>query len=282
VHNPFLSNIKQRFIAVDPIAGGQEVRIALKHVLRVDDTALIILTDDSISEGQQADLFNIIQRREAGEPLSRILGETEFWGLPMKITPDVLAPRNDTEILVERVLEYLRHNQSLNKPLSILDLGTGSGCISLALLSELSHASVLAVDYSAAALTIAQDNAQKNNLEARFQTLQSDWFDSIPFQKFDLIVSNPPYIPQEQIRHLSNEVQNHDPYLALSGGETGLACYKKILENAKNFLAPTGRIFFEIGYDQRLQLKELATQYGFTHYESYCDYGGHDRVIEIC
>ncbi len=230
----------------------------------IDDSRVIQINDD-------------LNRRLAGEPLSRIYGMREFWGLEFVLSADTLDPRQETELIVELAVKRLKDNP----PRSMLDLGTGTGCILISLLREFQEAKGLGVDISPGALQTAQENAQKNGVAARAQFIKSDWFDSVE-GKFDLIVSNPPYIARSVIPGLASEVRNHDPILALEGGEDGLEAYKKIFSSLFLFLNPGGLALFEIGFDQGETVVRLSEESNVSVRGVHRDLAGMARVVEIC
>ena len=195
---------------------GLETRLLLKHVLNVPDMDFIGGVERVVSDKESGQIETLIGRRLKGEPVSRIIGEREFWGLPFKITKDVLDPRADTETIIEIALQKYKNKP----PASVLDLGTGSGCILIALLHEWKETRGVGVDISEQALEIARENAKNNNVADRTEFIQNNWGDSIE-ESFALIVSNPPYIPSREIESLEKEVRNHDPILALDGGKDG-------------------------------------------------------------
>lgn len=268
-----------------------EVRKIVKEVTGLSESDFITLPNKEISQLHAQQSKDILERRMKGEPLTRILGVREFWGLEFEVTPDVLDPRPDTETLVERALRWIKQNYDIpsrpracvhgDKQISILDLGTGTGCIPIVLLSEMSNAKAMAVDKSPEALKVARRNAEKYKMSDRIEFVQSDWFESIKDQEFDLIVSNPPYIAESVIENLEVEVKNHDPILALSGGESGLDCYKKIISGLKSKLNEQNRAFLEIGYDQRKSVSRLVDDSNLRVVACHQDLAGHDRVLEI-
>lgn len=209
--------------------------------------------------------------------MARILGAWEFWGLPIRLAPETLVPRPDTEILVEAALATLSDRSA---PLRCLDLGTGSGCILAALLSELPRAFGIGLDRSSAALTMARHNLVANGLSGRAALAAADWCDPIR-GTFDLVVSNPPYIARNIIPTLQQEVRTHDPLAALDGGIDGLDAYRRILTGVRtvNVLAPAGTLALEIGYDQAAAVRGLAFAAGFTDRGLTRDLAGHDRVL---
>jgi release factor glutamine methyltransferase len=216
-----------------------------------------------------------VERRTRGEPPYRILGRRSFYGLEFKLSQATLEPRPDTEILVEAVLEELQGRE--NEPFAILDLGTGTGAICQALLSQLPNARGVGADLSPDALATAQENATLNGLSTRFEVRQSDWFEKMS-GTYDVIVSNPPYIAGKVIPLLEREVRDFDPHLALDGGDDGLDAYREIAAKARPFLKEGGLIAVETGFDQRRSVEEIFRKHGFRLIKARKDYGGNDRV----
>ena len=205
-----------------------------------------------------------------------ILGQWEFYGFPFKVGKGVLIPRGDTEILVETILEK-QQTESLK---TILDIGTGSGCIPISLGRYGSFSELLAVDISPKALGYAVKNAEFNQIPVKF--LESDLFSAVPVEykgKLDAIVSNPPYIPKKDIEELMTEVKDFEPLNALDGGEDGLDFYRSIVEQSGEWLRKDGWLFFEIGYDQGEALRELLQKQGFSEIRVIQDLAGLDRVV---
>ncbi len=261
-------------------AGIDTAEIDARYILeeRCGFTWSDILSDNGnqLSSEQLNLIKNDIEQRIGGKPLSRIHGVREFWGRPFEISEDTLDPRPDTETIIDLALGRFDKDASID----ILDLGTGSGCILISLLSEFQKSSGVGADVSRGALDMAVRNAKKNNVETRIRFINGSWFDAID-EKFDLIVSNPPYIRSDVIPTLSDEVKNHDPILALDGGEDGLAPYEIIFSQMKIFLKPDGIGLFEIGYDQKDDVMRLAEKYGFAQRCVHLDIAGNPRVVEI-
>ncbi|MGH1404444.1 MAG: peptide chain release factor N(5)-glutamine methyltransferase [Alphaproteobacteria bacterium] len=230
-----------------------------------------VLEPDVVQE-----IRNDIDVRLSGKPLSRIYCRNEFWGLPFQVNQHTLDPRSDTETIIDRALSLFDKDREIR----ILDLGTGSGCIVIALLSEFPKAKALAVDVSENALDCARDNAKLNKVDDRCEFLCGSWFESVE-GTFDLIVSNPPYIRSAVIPSLSPEVKNHDPILALDGGQDGLQPYKTIFSHLKTYLNPNGIGLFEIGYDQKDDVMRLSETTGFAQRTVHMDMAGNPRVVEI-
>ena len=223
----------------------------------------------SISKEDYNKIIKICQRRAGGEPISKIFKSANFYGLDFIVTKDVLSPRMDTERLVEMVLKYC------NSKTKILDIGTGSGVIAVTIAKKIG-AKVTAIDISEQALEVAKKNAEKNGVKISFK--KSDIFSSLKKEKFDIIVSNPPYIPSEDICSLDDEVKKYDPLCALDGGDDGLEFYRKIIGGAPNHLSKNGMIFFEVGVGQAEDVKNLL-QKNFKDIKIIKDYNRIDRVV---
>jgi release factor glutamine methyltransferase len=230
----------------------------------------------TLDQTAQARLDGFAARRLAGEPVWRILGEREFWGLPFKLSPATLEPRPDSETLVEAALAALPERR--DEALSILDLGTGTGCLLIALLSEFRMARGVGVDLSEDACATARHNAVLNGVAERTMIRQGEWTHGLS-QRFDLIVSNPPYIPTAEIAALSRSVREHDPLLALDGGEDGLSCYRALAAALPGALAPGGLAILEIGAGQGPEVVAIMTGAGLGFLGSRRDLGGHERAL---
>ena len=224
----------------------------------------------TISKEDYKKVLNVVERRAKGEPITKIFCHTNFYGLDFIVTKDVLSPRMDTEVLVEQVLK------NSEPKMKVLDIGTGSGAIAITIAKE-GKCNVTAVDISIDALKVAEKNAKLNNVKVSFKN--SNLFSNVgKFEKFDIIVSNPPYIPTKDMETLDEEVKNYDPSLALDGGETGLDFYKKIIEEAPIHLKKNGKIFFEVGINQSKDVKKLL-QKNFKDITIVKDYNKIDRVV---
>jgi release factor glutamine methyltransferase len=253
-----------------------ETRILIGGALDLDRTAMVSRPEHMVSDEDEARLEAMLTRRLKGEPPHRILGRRDFFGLEFRLSEATLEPRPDTEILVEAVLERLRPRS--DHPLLIVDLGTGTGAILLSLLSELPLARGVAVDLSERALATARENAEALGLADRFEGRCGSWFQPLEGLVFDVIVSNPPYIRSAVIPSLDVEVREHDPLLALDGGEDGLDAYRAIAVGADRHLAPSGFVAVETGFDQRESVEHIFAAQGFVLSEARRDYGGNDRV----
>ena len=254
----------------------REARLALCEAGRLQPASLLAAPETALGEPAAARLIDLATRRAAGEPLSKIAGRREFWGLTLAVSPDVLDPRPETETLVEAALKLMgaRRRDSLR----ILDLGVGSGAILCALLSECPAAHGLGVDASPAAVEVARSNVEACGLAARADVRLGSWTEGVE-GPFDLIVSNPPYIRSVDIDNLAREVRDFDPRLALDGGEDGLDAYRAILPASVRLLAPGGRLIVEVGAGQGGDVLGLAARLGFVHAETRRDLAGIERVV---
>jgi release factor glutamine methyltransferase len=240
-----------------------DARILTGHAVGLDLTGLISAAQRQLTPDESARLEEFAGRRLAGEPVARILGEKEFWGLPLQLSSATLVPRPDTETVVELALELLRAGGGLDRPLRIADLGTGSGAILLALLSELPAAQGFGTDISQAALHTASANAARAGLSERATFVACDYASGLT-GPFDLIVSNPPYIRSADIGGLAAEVRNHDPLAALDGGADGLDAYRALIPQAARLLAPGGSLVVEAGQGQGGPIETFMTNAGLT------------------
>ena len=239
---------------------------------KIDAVGLMMHWQDTLQDNACEAYFDLIQRRAAGEPMQYITGVQEFMGIPFKVTPQVLIPRQDTETLVETLLSYAK-----DKPgTSLIDVCTGSGCIAVSLAHYGNFAQVTASDISSAALLVAKKNAADNHASVQF--FESDLLEQVP-GRFDMIVSNPPYIEDDVILGLEPEVKDNEPMIALSGGKDGLIFYRRLTETAKDHLNPGGALFVEIGYNQWEAVAELFRANGFSKPTLVRDLAGLDRVV---
>jgi release factor glutamine methyltransferase len=240
-----------------------DARILTGHALGLDLTSLISAAQRELTSEESACLEEFARRRLGGEPVARIIGEKEFWGLPLQLSPSTLVPRPDTETVIELALELLRVGGDLARPMRIADLGTGSGAILLALLSELPAAKGFGTDISEAALQTATANAAAAGLLERATFITCDYARGLS-GSFDLIVSNPPYIRSADISRLAVEVRNHDPLAALDGGADGLDAYRALIPQAAGLLAPGAALVVEAGEGQSGPIQALMTSAGLT------------------
>ena len=254
-----------------------DAEVLLSHILRKDRLYLYVNFDQPL-EGAELAAFRAAVKKRAGRlPVAYITGEKEFMGLDFQVTPAVLIPRPDTEILVEAALKALGATDSPR----ILDIGTGSGAICISMLVNLPSAQAVTVDISPEAILVAKSNAQRHGVSERLTFCQGDLFNPVQGQVFTAILSNPPYIPEADILTLTPEVRQ-EPNLALAGGKDGLDFYRRIIQEGRNYLAPNGFIAMEVGIGQARQVAELAEKSGyFTVSEIVKDYGGIERVVVL-
>ena len=250
----------------------REAELLLQHALRVDRAWLFAHADDAVPAALAGQFRCHVSRRAKGEPIAYITGKREFFGLDLAVTPDVLIPRPETELLVELALEKIPHDATPR----IADLGTGSGAIALALAHERPHARVLAADASAAALAVARGNARRLGL-ANVEFVESDWFAALAGREFDLIVSNPPYIAQGDA-HLDHGDLRFEPALALSSGNDGLDAIRTIARDARRHLARGGWLLFEHGHDQGAAVRDILIALGYMDAATAQDLEDRDRV----
>ncbi|SMH54825.1 peptide chain release factor N(5)-glutamine methyltransferase [Azospirillum agricola] len=252
-----------------------DARYLLEHALNLTRTDFITKSEQSVSEADTARALALIDRRAAHEPVGRILGHREFWTIDLALNPDTLEPRPDTETVVEAVLKAIPDR---NASLRLLDLGTGTGCILLALLAELPNASGLGVDLSPLAVEAAAGNAERNRLAARARFQTGDWGSGIA-DRFDIVVSNPPYIPTADIATLAPEVREHDPRRALDGGADGLDPYRIIAAQLPALLVPGGLVAVEVGQGQAPDVADLFAAQGIADIARLRDLGGIERCV---
>ncbi len=253
-----------RSAQIDPL----ETRILLAHALGCSRVQLVIRSKDVLTSQQQAAANQLFARRRSGEPIAYLTGEREFFGLSFAVTPDVLIPRHETELLVELAIAKLPQQGCL------LDLGTGSGAIAIALAHARPDADVTAADASTAALSVARENAARNTVTIRFAL--SDWYQNID-SRFDLIVSNPPYIAADD-PHLSQGDLRFEPASALTDDADGLSDLTAVIDGAPAHLNPGGWLLMEHGYDQAAAVRALLAAAGWQQVQSWTDLAGIERV----
>lgn len=258
--------------------GDLDCAFFLSHLLGLPRSQ-IFLDDSPLSLRQQEQFWGFITRRCAFEPLAYIIGEQEFWSLPFDVSPDVLIPRPETEIVVEEVLAHIPHPRYFKG--LILDLGTGSGILPITLATELPLAHLVGLDISGGALALAQTNCRRHHLQQRINLVQSSWQTALQCHDcFDIIVANPPYVDPETFTSLQSDVVDYEPQLALDGGEGGREVISSFCPDIFNYLKPGGWFFMEIGYDQREWIISLLTAFPNVHEISVRDdYAGLPRVV---
>ncbi|MEE2752368.1 MAG: peptide chain release factor N(5)-glutamine methyltransferase [Candidatus Latescibacterota bacterium] len=248
----------------------------VSHVLKLESTELLLDPDRMIAEEDWRKLLNLANRRGTSEPLQYILGDVEFCGCRLIVSPDVLIPRPETEWLVETTLELI------DMPRGILDIGTGSGAIAIAIASLLPSSIVSAIDQSPAALLVARKNGANNDVMDRLRLIRADLHD-LPFSpnSFDLIISNPPYILNDEISNLGPEVRNHEPLLALDGGPDGLTCYRSIASQFGHLLKPGGMLAIELPGQLSEPIVGLFSERTANHPEVRTDWTDKPRLLTV-
>ena len=252
-----------------------KARLLMQHILNKPRQYLLVHDTDMLTLRQEVDYFKAIKKLKQGVPLQHITNMQEFMKLNFYVSQDVLIPRPDTEILVEEVINIAKKIRAKK----ILDLCTGSGAIAVSLAKYIEDSQITATDISEKALRVAKLNAKNNEVEDKITFLKSDLFKEIPKEKYDIIVSNPPYIRKEEIERLDREVKK-EPHIALDGGEDGLDFYRKIIHNSEEYLKFNGYLCLEIGYDQKIDVIELIEneeKYKDTY--SKKDLYGNDRIV---
>ncbi|MGI9355622.1 MAG: peptide chain release factor N(5)-glutamine methyltransferase [Rhizobiaceae bacterium] len=254
----------------------RKARLLMRHVLEVETVGIVTRENEELTAEDEA-VFKGLVVRAMNEPVHRLIGWREFHGLKLAVSPATLEPRDDTETLVDLALTQIEDKK---RPWRFADLGTGTGAVALALLSELPNATALATDIDAEALDTAQRNAEANGLSARFETVCGNWLDVLA-EPFDFIVSNPPYVPSATIETLHPNVRDHDPRKALDGGVDGLDAYRSITASAALFLEPGGFLALEIGHNKAGAVSALALAESFAATTVKRDLAGNNRALLI-
>ena len=255
----------------------REAGSLLSHVIGKDRTFLISHAEDIVAGDDLARFREAVTRRASGEPLQYITGVQDFYGREFRVTTDVLIPRPETELLVEAALEVIAHKPA---PL-ICDVGTGSGCIAITLVCERTDARAVAVDVSAPALAVAEDNSRRHGVSDRMRFTISDCFESVDRTAFDLVVSNPPYVAAAALSGLQREVRDHEPLVALSSGADGLDVIRRLLRDAPAFLKTDGYLIMEIGFDQGEKVQRLINENLWRLDEIRPDLQGIPRIVLV-
>jgi len=251
-----------------------DAELLLRHLLKLERAALLVRWKEVLDEREAAHLEELLQRRLAGEPIQYIIGEAEFYGLPFRVTRDVLIPRPETEHVVEKAIALAG---GFHQP-RIVDVGTGSGAIAIALAHELPQASVTAIDVSEQALEIALENARRNSVSDRIRFTRGDLLAPVAGELFDLVVSNPPYVATSERESLAVEVRDYEPAIALFAGQDGISIYRQLIPAARRVLEPGGFLVMEIGYNQAEPVGTLLLAEGFDTIEFTPDLQGIPRV----
>lgn len=257
-----------------------DARLLIAHALGIDRTAIMTNGERALTAQERLTLDALTERRMAHEPVARIFGVKEFWSLALHISPAVLVPRPETETVVEAALDFIVRGGLRTEALRILDIGTGSGALLLALLSELANARGTGTDISTPALGVARVNAERLGLASRCTFVTCDIAEGLP-GPFDVIVSNPPYIAHDDIATLAPDVRDYDPALALDGGSDGLDGYRAIALDARRLLARGGRLILELGAGQEPAVSTLFTDAGLTVGATRNDLAGIPRALSV-
>lgn len=263
----FYQQVRQGFNSLD-------VRLLICHALHMTQEEFLLEKERSISEAEIRLIHVLLEQRKTGKPVAKIKGYKEFYGRKFVTSEATLDPRPDTEILIDAAKRVI----PIDQPCRVLDLGTGTGCIGLTLMMERPHASLVAVDFSKAALAVAHENTERFTLMDRVQLVESNWCQAVT-GRYDVIVSNPPYIPSGIIPTLDTDVKDYDPYLALDGGIDGLDPYRNIISDLPRVLALEGWVFFEVGHHQASAVSTLLQQGGMGSIKMFKDLAGIDRVV---
>ena len=257
-----------------------DARLLVQHYTGYTLRDFVTRTDAVVAQECIGDVFAAVQRRLTGEPVHRIIGEREFYGLNFKLNADTLEPRPDTEALIGLVLPFLQQQVAQKHFVDLIDMGTGTGAIVITLLHEVQQARGVAVDIAAGALQAARINAKEAGVSSRLAVLQSDWFDAVR-GKYDLIVSNPPYIPAKIVLELDKGVKDFDPHRALDGGKDGLNFYRSLAAQSAAYLHDNGMIAIEIGAGQAPDIEAIFAECGFRLTGEAEDLGGHKRALSF-
>ncbi len=249
-----------------------DAEILFCDVMQFDRSRIYSHPEQVVPDDKSALFQSLIEQRQQGRPIAHITGKKEFWSLELAISEDTLIPRPETELLVETALQMIPDNEAFN----ILDLGTGSGDIAMAIASERPNCKIVATDINTNALTMAKKNAETHQLQ-NILFCRSNWYLDIPLQTFDLIVSNPPYIRQDD-EHLSQGDVQFEPELALVAGADGMQAINMILENANRYLASNASLLIEHGYDQKQLVQEAFLKHDFRQLKTFQDLSGQDRI----
>ena len=251
-----------------------DCEILLSNSINKDKKYIILNPKQILNDGQLSDFKSLIEKRKKGEPIAYLINKKEFWNNEFFVNKDVLIPRPDTELIIEEVLKIY----SKNTHLQVLDIGTGSGCILLSILKERKYFYGTGIDISKKSINVSKFNAKKLNLENRVKFFHSS-VDNFTRGKYDLVVSNPPYIELVSLKYLEKDIVNFEPKLALSGGFDGFSKIRKVINKANYLIKKNGKFILEIGFNQKNKVKEILKQEGFYINKAVRDYGNNDRCI---
>lgn len=267
-----LKNTTERLRRAGIDTANLDAKLLLCKFLKKDKLFLVVNSEKEIEIDEK--FVELVSRREKHEPMQYILGKAEFYGLDFKVNKNVLIPRPDTEVLVEKVISFVKNNSY-----TILDIGTGSGCIPISILVNCPNAKAYAADISADAIEVAKENAKLNNVDKKITFLNIDILNDFPDFSIDCIVSNPPYIEEEVIPTLMEDVKGYEPDIALNGGPDGLIFYRRIAQEGYKILRKGGLIAFEVGYTQAKAVEEILIKNGFAQTEIIKDLAGIERIV---
>lgn len=267
-----LKNTTERLRRAGIDTANLDAKLLLCKFLKKDKLYLVVNSEKEIEIDEK--FMELVSRREKHEPMQYILGKAEFYGLDFKVNKNVLIPRPDTEVLVEKVISFVKNNSY-----TILDIGTGSGCIPISILVNCPNAKAYAADISADAIEVAKENAKLNNVDNKITFLNIDILNGFPDFSIDCIVSNPPYIEEEVIPTLMEDVKGYEPGIALNGGPDGLIFYRRIAQEGYKILRKGGLIAFEVGYTQAKAVEEILIKNGFAQTEIIKDLAGIERIV---
>ena len=248
--------------------------ILLSNSINKDKKYIILNPKETLNKEQLTNFKNLIERRKKGEPIAYLINKKEFWNNEFFVNKDVLIPRPDTELMIEEILKMY----SKNAQLQFLDIGTGSGCILLSILKERSNFYGTGIDISKKSIKVSKFNAKQLNLNNRVKFFHSS-VDNFNIGKYDMIVSNPPYIELLDLKYLEKDIISFEPKLALSGGLDGLSKIRKVINKAKSLIKKKGKFILEIGFNQKNKVKKILKKEGFYINKSIKDYGNNDRCI---
>ena len=257
-----------------PERARRDAETLLLHLIERDRAFLIAHPETMLSAEGAVRYYALVDRRAGGEPLQYIIGEQEFYGLPFHVNHNVLIPRPETELLVERALQLAAQFATPR----VIDVGTGSGAIAVSVTAHCTSATLTAIDISQGALKVAADNAARNKVSERIRFAKGDLLAGIAAESAELVLSNPPYVPESDRESLAVEVRDHEPHLALFAEENGLALYRRLIPEAHNVLVPGGWLLLEIGYGQAEAIRALRVEAGFTAIEFIRDLQGIERT----
>jgi release factor glutamine methyltransferase len=274
LRNLVLDGATRLSLGPHPDRAQQDAEALLLELLRKNKAWLLAHGEDELSSAETGRYTELLDRRLRGEPIQYITSEAEFYGLPFRVTPDVLIPRPETEHVVEKVIEFAAH---FPQP-RIIDVGTGSGAIAIALAHHLPCALITATDIWARALDLARRNAGRNGVSNRIRFLYGDLFNPVAKEQFEIVISNPPYVSFNDRDSLAAEVRNHEPTLALFAGEDGLEVFRRLIPAAFTALTPGGYVALEIGFGQSPAIRALLASSGFGQIEFVPDLKGIPRV----